>query len=94
MSKYYRLESGDILCEQVNKFINTLEKEKEETKEKYPWLEQDDERKNMTDKDILDKYIDLDKGQNRQNFRQNNNNWRRNRSFSRERNYNSNRGYE
>ena len=33
------------------------------------------------------------RGQNRQNFRQNNNNWRRNRSFSRERNYNSNRGY-
>ena len=33
------------------------------------------------------------RGQNRQNFIQNNNNWRRNRSFSRERNYNSNRGY-
>ena len=33
------------------------------------------------------------RGQNRQNFKQNNNNWRRNRSFSRERNYSSNRGY-
>ena len=33
------------------------------------------------------------RGQNRQNFRQNNNNWRGNRSFSREQSYNSNRGY-
>ena len=29
--------------------------------EKYPWLEPDDERKHMSDKEILDKYIDLDK---------------------------------
>ena len=36
-------------------------KEKEETKEKCPWLEQYDERRNMSDSEILDKYIDLDK---------------------------------
>ena len=29
--------------------------------EKYPWLDSSDERKYMTDKEILDKYIDLDK---------------------------------
>ena len=29
--------------------------------EKYPWLEDNDERKYMTDREILDKYIDLDK---------------------------------
>ena len=45
----------------VNKFINTLKKEKEETKEKYPWLEPDDERRNMLDREILDKYVELDK---------------------------------
>ena len=28
--------------------------------DKYPWLDQDDERRHMTDKEILDKYIDLD----------------------------------
>ena len=33
------------------------------------------------------------RGQNRQNFRQNNNNWRGSRLFSREHSYNSNRGY-
>ena len=35
LSKYYRIESADILCEHFNKFINTLKKEKEKTKEKY-----------------------------------------------------------
>ena len=62
LSKYYRFKSDDVLCEQFSKFINTLKKEiKEETQEKYPWLEPDNERKNMSDKEILNKYIDLDK---------------------------------
>ena len=30
-------------------------------KEKYPWLGQDDERKNISDREILDKYVDLEK---------------------------------
>ena len=29
-------------------------------KDKYPWLDDSDERKHMTDSEILDKYIDLD----------------------------------
>ena len=33
LSKYYIFESTDILCEQFNKFLNTLKKKKEETKE-------------------------------------------------------------
>ena len=32
-----------------------------QNKEKYPWLEDRDERKYMTDREILDKYMDLDK---------------------------------
>ena len=40
--------------------INTLRKqEKIESKDKYPWLDDSDERKYMSDKEILDKYIDL-----------------------------------
>ena len=61
LSKYYRFELADILCEQFNKFINTLRKEKEETKEKYPWLEPDAKRRNILDREILDKYVYLDK---------------------------------
>ena len=43
--------------------MNTLKKERElkSPEDKYPWLDQDDERRHMTDKEILDKYIDLDK---------------------------------
>ena len=63
LRKYYRFEKADTLCEQFNKFINTLKKErqKEESKEKYPWLDPSDERKYMMDREILEKYIDLEK---------------------------------
>ena len=55
LSTYYRFVSVDTLCEQFNKFINTLKKEKrEETQEKYPWLEPYDERKKMSDREILE----------------------------------------
>ena len=43
--------------------MNTLKKEREIKllEDKYPWLDEDGERRHMTDKEILDKYIDLDK---------------------------------
>ena len=44
LSKYYHFESDDVLCEQFNKFVNTLKKEKEESKEKYPWLDKNDKK--------------------------------------------------
>ena len=41
--------------------INKIKKEEKEVeKDKYPWLDDSDERKHMTDKEILYKYIDLD----------------------------------
>ena len=61
LNKYYRFESADILCEQFNKFINTLKKEKQQTKDKYPWVERGDERRNMSDREVLDKSVDVDK---------------------------------
>ena len=62
LRKYYRFKKADVLCKQCNKFINTLKKErKEETKEKYPSLHPSDERKYMTDREILEKYVDLEK---------------------------------
>ena len=30
------------------------------SEDRYPWLDLDDERRHMTDKEILDKYINLD----------------------------------
>ena len=61
LSKYYRFKSADILCERFNEFINILKKEKEETEDRYPWLDEVDERRNMSDKEILDKYVNLEK---------------------------------
>ena len=63
LSKYYRFEGADTLCEYFNKFINTLKKEREqkEPEENYPWLDPSNERKYMIDQEILDKYIDLEK---------------------------------
>ena len=58
LTKIYRLESADVLCEQFNKFKNALKKEKEEMKDKYPWLDQGNRRRKMSDKEILDKYVD------------------------------------
>ena len=55
LSICYHFESAEKLCE-----VNELRKdEKISEKEKYPWLEDSDERKYMTDREILDKYIDL-----------------------------------
>ena len=61
LSKYYRFEEAGKLCEYFNKFINTLKKDREQTTsvDKYPWLDPEDERRNMTDREILEKYIDL-----------------------------------
>ena len=61
LSKYYRFEEACKLCEYFNKFVDTLKKDREQTTsvDKYPWLSPDDERRNMTDGEILEKYIDL-----------------------------------
>ena len=62
LSKYYRFQRAETFCEYFNKFINTLNKDREQVqqKESYSWLNSSDERKYMTDREILDKYIDLD----------------------------------
>ena len=60
LSKYCHFEPADVVCEPFNIFVNTLKKEIEESKEKYPWLDRNDERKYMTDSEILDRYFNLD----------------------------------
>ena len=60
-SKYYRLKSADTICEQFNRFVNMLKKERRKHKKDICGLESNDERKYMPDKEIFDKYVDLDK---------------------------------
>ena len=42
--------------------MNTLKKEREwkTPRDKYPWLDPDDDRRHMIDREILEKYINLD----------------------------------
>ena len=61
LSCMYHFESVNTVCDQFNRLINTLRKEEETSgTDKYPWLDDNDERKFMTDREILDKYIDLE----------------------------------
>ena len=61
LSRFYEFESADEVCMQFNNLINTLRKElKIETEEKFPWLDISNERKYMSDREILRKYINLD----------------------------------
>ena len=61
LSNFYEFESAEKLCDQYNNLINTLKKEQNiDTGEKYPWLDDSNERKHMTDREILEKYINLD----------------------------------
>ena len=59
LSCMYHFELANEVCNQFNKLINTLRKEEKETcnTDKYPWLDDSDERKHMTEREILDKYI-------------------------------------
>ena len=63
LSKNYRFGRVDTHCEYFNTFINTLKKEREqeEMEENYPWLDPSHERKYMTDQEILDKDMGLEK---------------------------------
>ena len=57
LSCMYHFESVNKVCDQFNSLINTLKKEEVETcnADKYPWLDDSDKRKHMTDKEILEK---------------------------------------
>ena len=60
LDKYYQFEEVDKICADFNKIIEEKkQEEKKDSKERYPWLVDADERKYMTDKEILDKYINL-----------------------------------
>ena len=62
LTRYYRFEKAEKLCEYFNKFVNTLKKEREQRslKDKYQWLDPDDDHRHMKCREILEKYINLD----------------------------------
>ena len=60
LGRHYHFEIADDVCNQYNRFVNLIRKEEENSKGKYPWLEDTDERKYMMNREILDKYVNLD----------------------------------
>ena len=61
LSHIYQFESAHKVCDQFNKLINTLRKEERmQSTEKHPWLDDSSERKYMSEREILEKYIDLE----------------------------------
>ena len=60
LNNYYHFEETNKVCEEFNKLVEMAKEEKGKSKEKYPWLDDTDERKYMKDRDIIGKkYIDL-----------------------------------
>ena len=60
LSRHYLFELGNDVCDQYNRLINLMRKEEEKSEGKFLWLDDTDERKYMTDREILDKYVNLD----------------------------------
>ena len=56
LSCMYHFKSANEVCHLFNKLINTLKWEEKDTSDtdKYPWLDDSDERKHMTNREILD----------------------------------------
>ena len=60
LGKHYHFKLTEDICNQNNRFVNLMRKEEENSRGKYPWLEDMDERKYMMGIEISDKYINLD----------------------------------
>ena len=60
LGRHYHFELADDVCNQYNRFVNLMRKEEENSEGKFPWLKDTDKRKYMMDREILDKYVNLD----------------------------------
>ena len=60
LSRHYHFELADDVCDQYNRFVNLIRKEEGSSEGIFPWLDDTDERKFMMDREILDKYVNLD----------------------------------
>ena len=61
LNKYYQFEVADKVCMEFNKMVEAIRKgERNDSEERYPWLDDANERKYMTDEEILDKYVNLE----------------------------------
>ena len=60
LSRCYHFESVERLCEEFNTIVKERKKEENKVeKDEYPWQDENNERKYMTDREILEKHINL-----------------------------------
>ena len=59
LGRHYNFELADDVCHQYNRFVNLMTKEEESSEGKFPWLDDTEGRKFMTDREKLDKYVNL-----------------------------------
>ena len=57
---HYHFKLAEDVCDQYNRFVNLMRKEEENSEGKFPWLEDTDERKYMVDREIFDRYVNLE----------------------------------
>ena len=60
LGRHYHFELADDVCNQYNRFVYLMRKEEESSEGKFPCLDDMDKRKYMMDREILDKYVNLD----------------------------------
>ena len=60
LSRHYHFKLADNVCDQYNRLVNLMRKEEEKSEGKFLWLDNTDERKYMTDIEIMNKYVNLD----------------------------------
>ena len=60
LNKYYQFGEVDKVCAEFNRMIEVIrQEERNDSEERYPWLDDEDERKYMMDEEILAKYINF-----------------------------------
>ena len=57
---YYEFRQLRALCEKFDKLKRTLRGEKQKPTDPYPWLAEDDERRNLSDREISETYVNLE----------------------------------
>ena len=59
LGRHYHFELADDICNQYNRFMNLMRKQEENSEGMFPQLEDTDKRKYMSDREILDNFINL-----------------------------------
>ena len=60
LEPYYELRPLQLLCGEFHKLTFILRREEQKSTDPHPWLAEDDERRNMSDRKILGKCVDVE----------------------------------